>query len=1785
MNVRAMGSLALAGWMAATGLTQAGGPWYVATSGSGADGLSWATAYTSVQTAIDAASDGDTIYVKGETFTLPANHSLGRLYWAGKTLTVEGGYAGIDPGPGALTNTATVLRNTGTSQGTESQRVLYTLNVTNGILRCVTLSGGYINTSGGTGSSALKAVNCPSLLLDACTIENNYARSYNGNPTRGGAVWIQNSALTFTNCVVRNNQARGYPNVTDCLGGGIHLESGSASLFDSVLHGNQADGEGSAPTTRGGAIYAAAGTLRLRNCLLYGNGALPGSDPLQSGSATDFGDAIYCAAGSALLEYCTVAYHADDGIYRAGSASVTISNSILWANGDDVVGTVTLGYCNIEDGDSAGVNGCFSADPAFEYGFYLGAGSTSTNAGSESATAAGLAGRTTRIDGTGDAGIADIGYHYAAGFDTTYADLYVSTTGNDASNGLSVASAFRTVGKALATAQDGTRIHLEAGSYSTESWPLSFAGKTGVQLLGTNSALTVIRAPGSWYNGAPRVMNLSKLSGPCRIEGVTLRGGRRYTISDGHGGGLRIHDCVGLTFEDCRITDNWAKNYGNSPRGGGVFAQGSVLTFRNCRFDLNLMTLCDQNQSTTHYGGALYVNGGSGLVTLDACTFATNRVTPGSGGSGLGGAVASHGNVLMRNCLVLDNIASYNTTQTHRGDGLYAAGGRLQVESCTIVTNAGEGVRQAAGTVTVTNSILWANGDDVVGTVALGYSAVEDGDQSGVNGNIASDPLFVDAAAGNYRLPAGNSPAANAGVYQDWMAGATDLDGNARVRSGVVDMGAYEGLVPLTATNLPASDVTEIAATLNGKALSDGDAPPVKAWVFWGPTDQGTNKTLWANTNAFGPVAVQSLLSTNVTLTPPSGSYAYRFYVSNSVTDAWSAPASSFAILNVRLEATDPSAAELNEDPGTFTVTRSVVTADPLTVNFTVAGSATEGDDYVTLARSVVIPPNQSNATVTVTPIQERVRNEGPETVSLTLATGSYIIHAQSNDTVTIADWVPPASSYVASGGSGGVATNWASAFTNVAAAIADAQDGDTIYIASGTYTLPVNTANGKLYWAGKTLTIEGGYAGSGSPGGLSDETVLLNTGTSQGPESQRILYAVNVTNGVLRRVTLRGGYISASGGTGAGALKAVNCPSLLLDECTIENSYARTYNGNPTRGGAVWIQSSALTFTNCVLRNNRADGAPNVTDCLGGALYLESGSAHLFDSVLNGNQADSSSSSPTTRGGAIYVAAGTLRLRNCLLYANGALPGSDPIRNGAATDLGDAVYCAAGSALIEYCTVAHHPDDGIYRAGSAAVAVSNSILWANGDDVVGTVTLGYCNIEDGDSAGVNGCFSADPVFEYGFYLGAGSTSSNAAGESAAAAGLSGRTTRIDGTGDADAADVGYHYAAGFDTTYADLYVDTSGDDTGNDGLSAGAPFRTVGKALATARDGTRVHIAAGSYTTESWPLTFSGAVGVQLLGAASSNTVVQAPGSFYNGAPRVMNLSKLSGPCRVEGLTLRGGRRYTISDGHGGGLRIHDCVGLSFEDCRITDNWAKNYGASPRGGGVFAQGSVLDFRNCRFDLNLMTLCDQNQSTTHYGGALYVNGGSGLVTLDACTFATNRVTPGSGGSGLGGAVASHGNVLMRNCLVFDNTASYNTTQTHQGDGLYAAGGWMQVENCTVVTNAGEGVRQAGGTLAVTNSILWANGDDVAGTVMLGYSCIEDGDDNGVNGNIASDPKFVSAAAGNYRLELASPCVNAGLVLPWMTDATDLDGAPRRSSRPDMGAYETTLPGGTVITIR
>jgi hypothetical protein len=101
--------------------------------------------------------------------------------------------------------------------------------------------------------------------------------------------------------------------------------------------------------------------------------------------------------------------------------------------------------------------------------------------------------------------------------------------------------------------------------------------------------------------------------------------------------------------------------------------------------------------------------------------------------------------------------------------------------------------------------------------------------------------------------------------------------------------------------------------------------------------------------------------------------------------------ADSFTILKAPLPAVTVAAADASAgepaNPGTFTVSRGAAAGTPLTVNYTMSGTAANGTDYATLSGSVTIPGGAASAVVTVSPSDDPAI-EGTETVVLTLAGG-----------------------------------------------------------------------------------------------------------------------------------------------------------------------------------------------------------------------------------------------------------------------------------------------------------------------------------------------------------------------------------------------------------------------------------------------------------------------------------------------------------------------------------------------------------------------------------------------------------------------------------------------------------------------------------------------------------------------------------------------------------------------------------------------------------------------------
>lgn len=189
---------------------------------------------------------------------------------------------------------------------------------------------------------------------------------------------------------------------------------------------------------------------------------------------------------------------------------------------------------------------------------------------------------------------------------------------------------------------------------------------------------------------------------------------------------------------------------------------------------------------------------------------------------------------------------------------------------------------------------------------------------------------------------------------------------------------------------------------------------------------------------------------------------------------------------------------------------------------------------------------------------------------------------------------------------------------------------------------------------------------------------------------------------------------------------------------------------------------------------------------------------------------------------------------------------------------------------------------------------------------------------------------------------------------------------------------------------------------------------------------------------------------------------------------------------------------------------------------------------------------------------------------------------------------TGFVITGGRGDPDGGAIASVGStVTLLGCVIRGNTAA-------KGGAILAVPadggvlGRMRVINCTIVGNsaqAGPAIFAVATPVGLANTITWGNGGsratELVGPVRAAFSNVR----LAGTGNLDADPRFVDAAAGDFRLVLGSFCVDTASTAG--APATDISGEARPQdgdgdglAAVDMGAHERVAHSGgpTIIAI-
>lgn len=423
--------------------------------------------------------------------------------------------------------------------------------------------------------------------------------------------------------------------------------------------------------------------------------------------------------------------------------------------------------------------------------------------------------------------------------DASAAEICVeaAASGGDGSRG----APFGSIVEAVAAAQPGDEIRIAGGSYDgaidVPVANLTLAG--GYAGGGDFDTHDPAAYPTLVTGGGSDVITLID-AGASRVSGMTISGGAHGIYAEGYPStdhALTVDSCVIEGNGDPSVTG--AGIYAAVPtivrasivrnnvgdKGAGISGEGD-LTVQG--------SLIEGNIGHGDHGGGIYAYGD--LVIEDSIVRG-NRIGE-SAGYGWGGGLILYGqgsSGLLHGNLITGNYAPLSGSGVFIDDGAYAriqnelivanvcpsgsgaavyvdgvgdgVGSEVDLINVTIADHPCSGVGNALlierdSTVTFTSSVVWANGgasfDDNGGAIVVRYSTIEGGADG--EGNLASDPLLGDVAAGDYHLrsQSGRPDASGACVVDAETSPAIDAgdpaaDASLEPHGGRIDMGAYGG--------------------------------------------------------------------------------------------------------------------------------------------------------------------------------------------------------------------------------------------------------------------------------------------------------------------------------------------------------------------------------------------------------------------------------------------------------------------------------------------------------------------------------------------------------------------------------------------------------------------------------------------------------------------------------------------------------------------------------------------------------------------------------------------------------------------------------------------------------------------------------------------------------------------------------------------------------------------------------------------------------------------------------
>ncbi|MFN6943458.1 MAG: right-handed parallel beta-helix repeat-containing protein [Cytophagaceae bacterium] len=724
------------------------------------DGISWSTAFTDLQSAINFADEGDQIWIKSGSYSPGTERTA--TYEITKAIKIYGGFAGTEVSPEERNlelNKTLLDGEIGDPENSEDN--IYHLLTTNETIDYLFIDG--------------------LVFQNAFTNESEEEEEEN----TGGAIKSKADSLIIENCEFINNQAQ-------FSGGAIHCEASYAKVDNSFFKGNSSPRTGSILMSCINGylevtnsrfteaeqiqhnIHADSCDMKVSNCIFYNQNSI-GTGMISNFSRNNFtniSDCIYennenvsfaYILGSIDIENIVIRNNevGGQGMFLMGEfiniKNVHYENNISSQAGAFYFATQGRGKVNISKSkfieSTGGSNGIF-----YFHGSKLTLDSLefrNISSGSQ-ATCFYAVGDTLNIN------------------ETSFKDISGGSSG--------IFYSYITETMITNSIFEDCQSNSQAGTFTSSTGALTITNTDYIRNKTANGSTGTFMAYGNFLkiNNCNFIENSASNQYGCFYadsDSIIIENSNFIDNRAGNNGaafayfpekGIKIKNCnfIGnelanhwsyggaifgwtqndLIIEDCTFKNNVAGN------GAAVYCSGNVLIFRS-EFIGNTST------SPTSQGGAFYA---SGDLTCIGNVFYRNKAFE-------GGAIYKRSSDDLSN-LLINNTFIENSSFDNRSGALYYPEDSY---------------------VTLTNNLIWNNGDSSI------YFTNNIGNVSN-NQNVSDDGQWLPSAEYSVELmenfmPAASSAMVDYGLNPDLdIDYSTDIYGNPRIQGNSIDVGAVE---------------------------------------------------------------------------------------------------------------------------------------------------------------------------------------------------------------------------------------------------------------------------------------------------------------------------------------------------------------------------------------------------------------------------------------------------------------------------------------------------------------------------------------------------------------------------------------------------------------------------------------------------------------------------------------------------------------------------------------------------------------------------------------------------------------------------------------------------------------------------------------------------------------------------------------------------------------------------------------------------------------------------------